>query len=363
MIVLISMLLVILSIWYVPFRLKKLLPLKRAWPLQLLTLIILGGYFLIFVKGLFASANYFSATAYNILGLVFMFQVYLFIYMLITHIPAIFLNTKLKRIIAISGICLSFFLVAYGFIHAQSFIITRQELKLHNLKKPVTIMHIPDLHLGAQRSEKYLQKVITAINKTKPDIVIYNGDLVDSNIALRPELFALFQTVTSEQYYTLGNHEYYMDTAKALKLIDANTITILRSKMVTTHGIQLIGLDYMSADSNANNPHRVNNLTIAEELPKISRTTKLPTVLIHHSPVGLKYAAAGNIDLMLSGHTHAGQLFPNTILIQFLFPMFEGKYTEGLTTLIVSAGAGTFGPWMRLGTTNELQLIKLVPDL
>ncbi len=361
MLILISMLLVIFSIWYVPFRLKGLLPLRRAWPLQLITLILLGGYFLVFVKGFFASANYFAATAYNVLGLVFMFQVYLFLFMLIIHLPAVFLSPKFRRILAISGICLSFSLVAYGFIHAQSFTISRESLKLHNLKHQVTILHIPDLHLGAQRSEKYLKNVITAINDINPDIVVYNGDLVDSNIALRPELFELFQQVKSEQYYTLGNHEYYMNTPKALKLIGDNNIAILRSKMITTHDVQLIGLDYMSADAEDHNPHRVNNLTIAEELPKIARSPELPSILIHHSPVGLQYAAAGNIDLMLSGHTHAGQLFPNTILIRFLFPMYAGKYTDGPTTLLISAGAGTFGPWMRLGTTSELQLIILTP--
>jgi predicted MPP superfamily phosphohydrolase len=60
----------------------------------------------------------------------------------------------------------------------------------------------------------------------------------------------------------------------------------------------------------------------------------------------------GNIDIMLSGHTHGGQSFPGAILIGLRFPMTKGRYQAGGTTLLVSQGAGTFGPWMRLGSFN-----------
>jgi predicted MPP superfamily phosphohydrolase len=64
---------------------------------------------------------------------------------------------------------------------------------------------------------------------------------------------------------------------------------------------------------------------------------------------------------MLSGHMHGGQVFPGAILIGVRFPMNKGCYQVGDTTLLVSQGAGTFGPWMRLCTFNELQFITLVP--
>jgi predicted MPP superfamily phosphohydrolase len=65
----------------------------------------------------------------------------------------------------------------------------------------------------------------------------------------------------------------------------------------------------------------VNEPTIEEELPKINRDADLPTALAHHSPVGLQYAARGDIDLMPSGHTRGGQLFPGTLLAQIRFPL------------------------------------------
>jgi predicted MPP superfamily phosphohydrolase len=222
-------------------------------------------------------------------------------------------------------------------------------------------MHISDLHLGAQRGEAYLQDVLEAVKRHRPDLVLYNGDLVDSNIALRPELFALFKNVDAEQYFTTGNHEFYIDTSKALTFIENAGIRILRSEMVETHGLQFIGLEYMNADRGTYDAHIVNDLTIEEELPKIQRSASLPTLLAHHSPVGLQYVSKGNIDVMLAGHTHGGQLFPGNILTKIRFPMNKGQYQAGGTTLLVSQGAGTFGPWMRLGTFNEVQLVTLVP--
>jgi predicted MPP superfamily phosphohydrolase len=78
--------------------------------------------------------------------------------------------------------------------------------------------------------------------------------------------------------------------------------------------------------------------------------------------VGLQYISQGGVDVMFSGHTHGGQLFPGNILTGIRFPMNKGRFQIGDMTLLVSQGAGTFGPWMRLGTFNEIQLVKLVPS-
>ena len=131
--------------------------------------------------------------------------------------------------------------------------------------------------------------------------------------------------------------------------------------MLETHGIQLIGMEYMNADRGTYDSHVVNTLTLQEELPKIARRSGKPSVLVHHSPVRMRYASEGNIDVMLSGHTHGGQFFPGTVLVKHRFPMHSGRYQIGGTTLLVSQGAGTFGPWMRLGTRNEVQVVNLVP--
>ena len=357
----ICLFLLVFSAWYVPYRLKSLWGLKRVWPLQVAIFLLLAGFCGLLVKGLYTSSSPAAAAAYNVLGLIFIFQIYLFMLLLVAHILTPHLIKLPGKRVAVASVLICLGLVGLGFYQAQSFTVTHHEIQVKGLTKPVTIMHIPDLHLGAQRNEAYLQDVIEAIKRHKPDLVLYNGDMVDSNIALRKEGFALFTSIEAEQYFTTGNHEFYIDTDKALGLIENAGIRILRSEMIKTHGLQLIGMEYMNADRETYDSHMVNDLTIEEELPKIQRSAALPTVLVHHSPVGLQYVSQGNINVMLAGHTHGGQLFPGNILVAIRFPMYKGRHQVGGTTLLVSQGAGTFGPWMRLGTFNELQFVTLTP--
>ena len=117
----------------------------------------------------------------------------------------------------------------------------------------------------------------------------------------------------------------------------------------------------MNADRMTHDAHIVNDLAMEDELPQIQRSADRPTILVHHSPVGLQYVQRGKIDAMFSGHTYGGQVFPGTVLIGLRFLMHTGRHQEGDTTLLVSQGAGTFGPWMRPGTFNEPQFVTLVP--
>lgn len=86
----------------------------------------------------------------------------------------------------------------------------------------------------------------------------------------------------------------------------------------------------------------------------------LPSILLHHNPVGAKYAAENGINLYLAGHTHAGQIFPATLVAKMMFEYNKGlyKYDDNMQ-IYVSQGTGTFGPPMRLGTHSELTILHL----
>jgi predicted MPP superfamily phosphohydrolase len=350
------------SVWYIPARLKALKVVSKPLWWRIVASVFLVGYMLLVFSDMYTRDNFSIGILYNILGLAFVFWVYLFFYLVITH-PLIRIRSLPKKGIGYAGIILSVALVTWGFINAQNFKVTHYDLQTKGLEKDVKIVHLPDIHLGTQRGAGYLNKILKVIEEEQPDIVLYNGDLVDSDIALKSELFSLFKQVKAEQYYTTGNHEYYMNTDKALQLIDDAGIKILRNEMIETHGVQLIGLEYMNADRETYDAHAVNELTIEDELPKIKRDREKPTVVVHHSPVGMQYVANGGAQLMLSGHTHAGQFFPGTAMVPLRFPMYKGLHEIGNTKLLVSQGAGTFGPMMRLGSSNEVQVINLIPKI
>jgi len=86
-----------------------------------------------------------------------------------------------------------------------------------------------------------------------------------------------------------------------------------------------------------------------------------PAILMYHQPLMLGHAAQLGVDLMLSGHTHHGQIWPFGYLSRLYYPLQHGLYTINQCKLYVSAGIGTWGPPMRLGAPPEMVCIRLHP--
>jgi len=160
----------------------------------------------------------------------------------------------------------------------------------------------------------------------------------------------------------MGNHEKTVDFPRALEMIVGTGVRVLRNEVVETHGVQLVGLDYMNADENAFDMHPSEETrTIRSVLPTLPLKRDLPTILMHHSPVGMRYVEATGIDLAISGHTHGGQIAPFTWIADLLFPFNRGLHHKGNTQIYVSEGAGTYMIRARLGSANEINLLRLVP--
>jgi hypothetical protein len=83
------------------------------------------------------------------------------------------------------------------------------------------------------------------------------------------------------------------------------------------------------------------------------------TVLLSHSPLELERAAAAGAELVLCGHTHAGQIWPFGYLVRLSYPRFAGRYEVGGATVIVGRGTGTWGPRMRLWQRGEILKVVL----
>lgn len=363
MTIILALALMALSTWHVPGRLWAWLEIKKGKnAARAASLAVVAGFLAVIMSGWYTAPSPLAALCYNVLGLLLMLQVYLFLLVLAADLVRMAMRKKtVGRRPAAALAAAAVLLVLFGHLQARRLSVTETVIPVPGLPAEVRIVHAPDLHLGAQRGAGWLADTLAAINDLKPDMVVYNGDLADSDIALTEEVFSLFEGVAAPQYYTTGNHEFYIDTEKALALAEAFGLTVLRSRVVWESGLQLAGLEYMNGDRQNPGSHMVNDLTIEEELPKLPLDPSRPIVLAHHSPVGIPYAQKAGVDVYLSGHTHGGQVFPGNILIRRTFPHFRGEYRLGPMTLLVSQGAGTFGPWMRLGSFSEIQLVRLVP--
>jgi predicted MPP superfamily phosphohydrolase len=322
-----------------------------------IAIVFMSSFFFMLAAARFTSA---LLGALSIVGGYF-FCFFVILTLLLLALHAVQLKLRLPgRWTALVTLVLALSITASGAVQANHFYVSEIEIPLDGLKKDVVVMHIPDVHIGHHRGKDYLAKIVAETNRRKPDIVLINGDLVDSDVALLPGVLSPLSDFDAPVYFTGGNHENYVDTQHALELITQYGVRILHNEIVDTHGIYLVGLDYMNPDENTFDMHpSKDKRTVKNVLQTIPLKDDQPSVLVHHSPVGVRYASAKGIELMLSGHTHAGQMFPGTLLASLVFPFTKGLYKEGSTKVFVSQGAGTFGPRIRLGSTNEINLIRL----
>ena len=112
--------------------------------------------------------------------------------------------------------------------------------------------------------------------------------------------------------------------------------------------IEIIGIDdYQTTDNQIKN-----NLALENK-------TKFNLTLVHKSSIWHKIF--DNTDLMLAGHTHNGQIFPFNLFVKIKFKYSFGLYRNKNSYLYVSSGSGCWGPRMRLGTSNEIVNVELIP--
>ncbi|MGA0241421.1 MAG: metallophosphoesterase [Candidatus Marinamargulisbacteria bacterium] len=226
--------------------------------------------------------------------------------------------------------------------------------------RPVSIQHakicrshrfvfISDVHVGT-RSNRHLHKIISRIQALSPEFVLIGGDLIDSSAITINHLDA-FKRLTMPIYFVTGNHEYYLKHhATLLSQLEQVNIKWLNNNSIQHDTIHLIGIS--------------DNQSIQEQTSHVTqRMKKYPhafSLAIIHKPHCFD-AMPIPPDLMLSGHTHNGQLFPFGWLVKCQFPRIYGRYIKHNHTLYVSSGVGTWGTPLRLGSINEIVSIELNP--
>ena len=216
------------------------------------------------------------------------------------------------------------------------------------LNKAYKTVQLSDLHLGS-RSLKFVARAVDITNEINPNLVFITGDMIDMS-QVKPEDLKVLKRINAPTYLVTGNHDRYVGTPQHLSAIRRAGIEILDSRSVIHDELQIIGI----ADNN--NPNQVR-----DKLADIHIDTSKYSILLYHKPENFSVAKEKNIDLMLSGHTHGGQIFPFNFIVKRQFPFIKGLYNDAHANLYVSQGTGTWGPTMRLGSVNEITVFELQP--
>jgi predicted MPP superfamily phosphohydrolase len=211
------------------------------------------------------------------------------------------------------------------------------------------VVQISDVHIGS-RQRGFMQRVVSRINGLEPDFVVITGDLIDS-ASVEIESLQALEHINATTFFSVGNHERYADLPKAIGMLETLGVVPLRQSTHLTDDLQFIGID------DADHPEQV-----SLHLPDLGVSPDCFTILLYHRPMGWESAVEHGVDLMLSGHTHNGQIFPFNYLVRQQFARIKGLYQTENAYLYVNSGTGTWGPLMRLGTRNEISCFDLVPN-
>lgn len=224
------------------------------------------------------------------------------------------------------------------------------------------ITQISDLHVGPTIQKRYVKKVVQRVNDSKPDIVVFTGDLADakaSNIKTHMQPLSEIRAPHG-MFYVTGNHEYYcgakeliheMDTLGFTPLINENRELNIKSARVLVAGVT------DPAGSSFYPDHR-------PDLAKALKTTSpasefsLKLLLCHRPGVSLEAEPAG-VDIQFSGHTHAGQFFPFNLLIPLAHRYYRGLNRHGRLWVYVNPGTGYWGPANRFAIPSEITSLVL----
>lgn len=266
-----------------------------------------------------------------------------------------------RGIIAISfmSVCL-----VYGLFNAYNLKVTQVEIPIKGLTKEIRAVHITDIHLGNFRGSGYLTKIVDKIEELHPDVIFNTGDLFDSKAHFKDSANVLkpFSRLIMPQYFVYGNHDVYVGVEEVIKRMKEVNARVLQNEISTFGELQIVGLNNMLKDKNTYDVHATPGAeTIESVMAKLPIDENKPTIILHHRPEGVEYMDARKADLLLSGHTHAGQMSPITFIAGMMFKYNRGLYQFNDLSIYVSEGIGTMFAPIRLGTGSEITVLKLVP--
>jgi predicted MPP superfamily phosphohydrolase len=217
---------------------------------------------------------------------------------------------------------------------------------------------LSDLHLGSHIGGRWLRARVGQVLAERPDVVFLLGDVFDGHGLSVEEIVPEMQRLTAPLgvWVVNGNHDRYGRNNAGEFIFDSAGIRVLHdSSAVLAPGLIVAGVDNLSGRGRSGRGEE----TVSKAL---ANRPEGATVFLSHLPLYADAAAEMGVGLMLSGHTHGGQIWPFGYLVEREYPLLAGQYDVGGMTVIVSRGAGTWGPRMRLWQPGEILHLTLYAE-
>ena len=237
-------------------------------------------------------------------------------------------------------------------------VVQEYEVRLSGLPHEMdgtVLVAMSDLHIGTLLGKKWLDARLAQVQTEHPDIVLLLGDIFEGHGEPQKELLQVLHGLSAPLgvWAVLGNHEFHGRDTTGTPLMNIDGVRVLNNSWAEVRpGLILAGVDDLTAN------HRSGSG--GDPVSKALKGRPVgATILLSHTPWQAEKAAAAGASLMLSGHTHGGQIWPFGYMVQRVYPLLEGRYVVDGMTVIVCRGTGTWGPRMRLWRPAEILRVKL----
>jgi len=258
-----------------------------------------------------------------------------------------------------SAILLAISLSGYGLYNASQIKTASYSVEIDKSTSisQLKIALVTDIHLGYINDETHLAKIVQAVNTTNPDIICISGDIFDGDFSKlkNPEgVKDEFKKLTSKYgtYAVVGNHDAGDTYDDMISFLTDSNITLLFDEYIEIENEFIIAGRRDSSPIGAHGNDR-------SEIDYTDADMNLPIIVMDHQPSNI-ISYEHDTDLVLSGHTHQGQMFPISVITDLYHIVDYGYYVnETGTQIVVTSGAGTWGPPMRIGTFSEIAEITV----
>ncbi len=230
-----------------------------------------------------------------------------------------------------------------------------------------TIALVSDIHSGLNMMKSEMDEYVTIVNSLGCELVLVTGDFVNSQTEEVYPFAEAFSNLKAPQgvFGVMGNHDYFAPRPDIVaREVNDCGVRLLLNENVIVHkngkSFYLIGID------DVGNPKRAD---AAMDIALAATSLKIPKLMMIHRPYFLEQVAERNIDFVMSGHTHGGQVvlakFGNTTIAPAALASryIWGKYTIGKTLMYVNRGIGTVGLPIRLNCPPEITKITLITEM
>ncbi len=276
-------------------------------------------------------------------------------------------SKKKRRFPAVKAVSLAFgaAFLAFGVVNMLTVKPAYHTYASPEIKQEHTVVFIADLHVGGPQPFSVTEKTVAAARALRADATVLGGDIVDDYTSKEDmeavcRLFGAFETPV---YFIYGNHDRQGHakyaggrkfTPEELEAaMEANGVTVLKDEYaVIAPDLVLLGREDVSEGEKR---------AQAASLVSGNPSPQSYLIVADHQPTQFKENAAAGADLQLSGHTHAGQLFPLGLLYRVIGYCY-GDYTQDGAVMNVSAGAAGWRFPLRTQAGCHFEVIRLTPE-